>query len=197
MTIEDILNDARSVVKKVVPDHVEITQVDFEGPTIVIYTKNMEVFAESNELVRQIAQQLRHVLGVDRRLRRIGDLDGPVQSLAAQGALQCAHDRLGHRAHIGARLARPPLDADPHARQLAIDMPAHDISKILQFRRDLAFALVAQPLRVGREHGQRCLQPVSEVGGVGAGAGDGLLLRLQQFIDLADQRRDFLGIAAF
>src|SRR2546425_7642393 len=37
----------------------EITQVDFEGPTIVIYTKNMEVFAESNDLVRQIAQQLR------------------------------------------------------------------------------------------------------------------------------------------
>src|SRR5947208_17011667 len=59
MTIEDILNDARSVVKKVVPDHVEITQVDFEGPTIVIYTKNMEVFAESNDVVRQIAQQLR------------------------------------------------------------------------------------------------------------------------------------------
>src|SRR5437879_13144732 len=59
MTIEDILNDARSVVKKVVPDHVEITQVDFEGPTIVIYTKNMEVFAEPNDLVRQIAQQLR------------------------------------------------------------------------------------------------------------------------------------------
>ena len=59
MSIEDILSDARSVVKKVVPDHVEITQVDFEGPTIVIYTKNMEAFAESNELVRQIAQQLR------------------------------------------------------------------------------------------------------------------------------------------
>ena len=59
MTIEDILNDARSVVKKVVPDHVGITQVDFEGPTIVIYTKNMEVFAESNDLLRQIAQQLR------------------------------------------------------------------------------------------------------------------------------------------
>src|SRR3989454_72888 len=59
MTIEDILNDARSVVKKVVPDHVETTQVDSEAPTIVIYTKNMEVSAESNDLVRQIAQQLR------------------------------------------------------------------------------------------------------------------------------------------
>src|SRR5438046_7969733 len=69
MTIEDILNDARSVVKKVVPDHVEITQVDFEGPTIVIYTKNMEVFAESNDLVRQIAQQLRRRIVVRPILR--------------------------------------------------------------------------------------------------------------------------------
>jgi len=59
MSIDDILADARSVVKNTVPDHVEITEVDFEGPTIVIYTKNMEVFAESNDLVRQIAQQLR------------------------------------------------------------------------------------------------------------------------------------------
>ncbi len=64
MSIEDILSDARSVVKKVVPDHVEITQVDFEGPTIVIYTKNMEVFAESNDLIRQIAQQLRRRITV-------------------------------------------------------------------------------------------------------------------------------------
>ena len=59
MTIEDILSDAKRVVKQVVPDHVEITAIDFEGPTIVIYTKNIEIFAESNDLVRQIAQQLR------------------------------------------------------------------------------------------------------------------------------------------
>jgi len=59
MSIEDILNDAKAVVKKVVPDHVDITQIDFEGPVIVIYTKNMEAFAESNDIVRQLAQQLR------------------------------------------------------------------------------------------------------------------------------------------
>jgi predicted metal-dependent RNase len=53
MSIEDILNDAKAVVKKIVPDHVEITQIDFEGPVIVIYTKNMEAFAESNDIVRQ------------------------------------------------------------------------------------------------------------------------------------------------
>src|SRR2546421_4469723 len=58
MTIEDILNDARSVVKKVVPDYGEVRQVDSHGAPIVIYTKTTEVFAESNGLVRQTAQQL-------------------------------------------------------------------------------------------------------------------------------------------
>jgi hypothetical protein len=64
MSIEDILSDAKSVVKKIVPDHVEITAIDFEGPTIVIYTKNMEVFSNGNELIRQIAQQLRRRITV-------------------------------------------------------------------------------------------------------------------------------------
>src|SRR5947208_13926731 len=64
MSIEDILNDAKAVVKKIVPDHVEITQIDFEGPVIVIYTKNMEAFAESNDIVRQLAQSLRRRIQV-------------------------------------------------------------------------------------------------------------------------------------
>src|SRR2546426_7616668 len=64
MSIEDILDEAKAVVKKVVPDHVEITQIDFEGPVIVIYTKNMEAFAESNEIVRQLAQNQRRRIQV-------------------------------------------------------------------------------------------------------------------------------------
>lgn len=59
MTLEDILNQANAVVKKVLPDYVEITNIEFEGPLVVIYTKNMEVFAENNDIVRQIAQGLR------------------------------------------------------------------------------------------------------------------------------------------
>src|SRR2546428_391202 len=88
MTIEDILNDARSVVKKVVPDHVEITQVDFEGPTIVIYTKNMEVFAESNDLVRQIAQQLRRRMVVRRLAREVPAGENYVRITALGGFRQ-------------------------------------------------------------------------------------------------------------
>ena len=59
MGLDDILSNAREVVRKVVPGTVEITNIEFEGPTIVLYTKNMEVFAENNDLVRQLAQSLR------------------------------------------------------------------------------------------------------------------------------------------
>src|SRR2546426_8625247 len=59
MSLEDILSNARDIVRKVVPTTVEITNVEFEGPTVVIYTKNMDVFAENNDIVRQLAQSLR------------------------------------------------------------------------------------------------------------------------------------------
>ena len=64
MGIEEILEEAKAVVRRIVPETVEITQVDYEGPVIVLYTKNMEAFAESNDLVRQIAQQLRRRITV-------------------------------------------------------------------------------------------------------------------------------------
>ena len=59
MSLEDILSEARDIVRKVVPSGVEITNVEFEGPVLAIYTKNMDVFAENNDLVRQLAQSLR------------------------------------------------------------------------------------------------------------------------------------------
>src|SRR3989337_2898481 len=58
MGLDDILSNAREVVRKVVPGTVEITNIEFEGPTIVLYTKNMDVFAENNDLVRQLAPGL-------------------------------------------------------------------------------------------------------------------------------------------
>ncbi len=59
MSIENILNEAREEVRKIVPDDIEITNIDFEGPIIVIYTKSLEKFAENNDIVRQLAQTLR------------------------------------------------------------------------------------------------------------------------------------------
>ena len=59
MSVEDILGQAKEAVRKVVPDQVEITHIDLEGPVVVLYTKNMDVFADNNDLVRQLAQSMR------------------------------------------------------------------------------------------------------------------------------------------
>lgn len=64
MSVEKVLADARQAVEKVVPPDVEITNIELEGPVIVIYTKSMEVFAESNDMVRQLAQSLRRRVAI-------------------------------------------------------------------------------------------------------------------------------------
>ena len=64
MSVEDILGQAKEAIRKVVPDQVEITQVDLEGPVVVIYTKNLDVFAENNDLVRQLAQNMRRRVAI-------------------------------------------------------------------------------------------------------------------------------------
>jgi KH/beta-lactamase-domain protein len=64
MGIEKILEDAREAVKKTIPPNIEVTDVDFEGPVIVIYTKNLEAFAHNNDLVRQLAQSLRRRVAI-------------------------------------------------------------------------------------------------------------------------------------
>lgn len=64
MSIDSILSDAQEVVKKVLPSNVEVTRIEVEGPLVVIYTKNIDVFAERNDLIRQIAQGLRRRIAV-------------------------------------------------------------------------------------------------------------------------------------
>jgi len=59
MSMDEILAEARDVVRRILPDHVEITNIEYEGPVVAIYTKQMDAFSESNDLVRQIAQGLR------------------------------------------------------------------------------------------------------------------------------------------
>ncbi|MEE9224277.1 MAG: beta-CASP ribonuclease aCPSF1, partial [Thermoplasmata archaeon] len=64
MSVEKVLAEARQAVENVVPPDVEITNIELEGPVIVIYTKSMEVFAESNDMVRQLAQSLRRRVAI-------------------------------------------------------------------------------------------------------------------------------------
>jgi KH/beta-lactamase-domain protein len=64
MGVEKVLEDAREAVRKTIPSHIEVTEVDFEGPEIVIYTKNLDEFAKNNDLVRQLAQSLRRRVAI-------------------------------------------------------------------------------------------------------------------------------------
>ncbi|OKY79033.1 MAG: putative metal-dependent RNase containing RNA-binding KH domain [Candidatus Methanohalarchaeum thermophilum] len=58
MTIEEKLDEIRDQVVEEVPNQVEITNVDFEGPEVVIYTRDPREFAQNGDMVRELAKKL-------------------------------------------------------------------------------------------------------------------------------------------
>ena len=58
MTVEDVLREIKVKVKETIPSDIQITDVEFEGPLLVIYTKHPQKFAEKEHLVRQLAKML-------------------------------------------------------------------------------------------------------------------------------------------
>ena len=64
MSAESVLNEVTDTVKRTVPENVEITEIEFEGSVVVIYTKNLDEFADNTEIVRKLAQQLRRRVDV-------------------------------------------------------------------------------------------------------------------------------------
>lgn len=61
MSFRDYLSEARGLFDQLFPDN-QITEVDYEGPNIVAYTKNLDLFSKGEDIVKQIAQQLRRRL---------------------------------------------------------------------------------------------------------------------------------------
>lgn len=59
MGVEELLEEISSQVKQEVPSGVEITDIEFEAATLVIYTRQPEKFAEDDDLVRRLAKRLR------------------------------------------------------------------------------------------------------------------------------------------
>jgi len=53
------LEHVRKVVDEVVPKGIEISSIEFEGPLVVLYTKNMDAFASNSDIIRKLAQTLR------------------------------------------------------------------------------------------------------------------------------------------
>lgn len=64
MSADRVLEDAKEQIRKIAPSDVNITAIEFEGPVVVIYTKDMEKFASNNDIVRQLAQGLRRRVAI-------------------------------------------------------------------------------------------------------------------------------------
>ncbi|ABR55641.1 beta-CASP ribonuclease aCPSF1 [Methanococcus aeolicus] len=62
MSAEDILNEIKNHVMKTAPGNAAITDVQFEGPEVVIYAKNPEIF--SNTFVRELAKLFRKRIAI-------------------------------------------------------------------------------------------------------------------------------------
>ena len=59
MQVEDRLKELKETINKKVPRGVEVTDVEFEGPEMVIYTDNPEKFAAEQDLIKTLARDLR------------------------------------------------------------------------------------------------------------------------------------------
>ncbi|MCL4329350.1 MAG: beta-CASP ribonuclease aCPSF1 [Candidatus Thermoplasmatota archaeon] len=58
MGFKDYLADARAIFDRLYPDN-KITTIEYEGPNIIVYTKDENLFSKRDDLARQIAQELR------------------------------------------------------------------------------------------------------------------------------------------
>ncbi|MCL5782689.1 MAG: beta-CASP ribonuclease aCPSF1 [Candidatus Thermoplasmatota archaeon] len=63
MSFRDYLSEARTIFDRLYPEN-EITAVDYEGPTIVVYTKNQELFSRRDDIAKQIAQEMRRRIAI-------------------------------------------------------------------------------------------------------------------------------------
>jgi KH/beta-lactamase-domain protein len=64
LSIEKILEQARDEIRRIVPPNIRITEIDFEGAVIIIYTEDMEGLANNIEIIKQLAQSLRRRVAV-------------------------------------------------------------------------------------------------------------------------------------
>ncbi len=59
MAVEDVIKLVKKVATEVIPDSVAFTDVKVEASNVVLYTKNIEIFSDNNDLIRTLAQKVR------------------------------------------------------------------------------------------------------------------------------------------
>ena len=58
MSFDSLLEQTKEALKEVLPETIEVTDIELEGPHIVLYTKQLDAFLSGGDLLRQVAQRL-------------------------------------------------------------------------------------------------------------------------------------------
>ncbi len=64
MSVEDVLNKAKKAVDEVLPTTAQITDIEFEGSVIVIYTRDLDAFTEDSQIVKKLAEKLKRRVSI-------------------------------------------------------------------------------------------------------------------------------------
>ncbi len=58
MSFDTLVEQTRQALKEVLPETIEVSDIEVEGPHIVVYTRQLEAFLSGGDYLRQIAQRL-------------------------------------------------------------------------------------------------------------------------------------------
>ena len=58
MSFDSLIDQTRQALKEVLPETIEVTDIELEGPHIVLYTKQLDTFLTGGDYLRQVAQRL-------------------------------------------------------------------------------------------------------------------------------------------
>jgi KH/beta-lactamase-domain protein len=58
MSFDSLVSETRETLKQVLPEGIEVTDIELEGPHVVLYTKQLDAFLSGGDLLRQVAQRL-------------------------------------------------------------------------------------------------------------------------------------------
>ncbi len=64
MPVDDVLREVKGKVRGVIPPGIDVSDVEFEGALVVIYTKHPDKFAKNEELIKQLAKMLQRRIAV-------------------------------------------------------------------------------------------------------------------------------------
>jgi uncharacterized protein len=59
MSFDSLIEQTKQALREVLPETIEVTDIELEGPHIVLYTKQLDAFLSGGDYLRQIAQRLR------------------------------------------------------------------------------------------------------------------------------------------